>query len=58
MEQKEKKIFITRSQRRQLRELINCSDVIMRRALKGKCTTYLHAQIRQKALELGGIKEE
>ena len=56
MKNKEKKIVIDETIRRQLRESFKVSDVTIRRALSGeKVTTLLHIRIREMALSLGGI---
>lgn len=56
MKNKEKKIVIDETIRRQLRELHKVSDVTIRRALSGEnVTTLLHIRIRESALNLGGV---
>jgi hypothetical protein len=56
MKNKEKKIVVDGSIRRQLREFFKVSDVTIRRALSGEnVTTLLHIRIRESALNLGGV---
>ena len=56
MKNKEKKIVIDETSRRQLREFHKVSDVTIRRALSGEnVTTLLHIRIRESALNLGGV---
>ena len=56
MKNKEKKIVIDETIRRQLREFHKVSDVTIRRALSGEnVTTLLHIRIRESAVNLGGV---
>lgn len=50
----EKKILVSREIKAELILEFSCSEFTVRKALNGHVTTYLHAQIRQKAIEKGG----